>query len=294
MPSEPPPGTDRAPAASNSQFDAALVPPGALTRIEAMLATRPRALLSDIDGTLSPIAPTPEDARLLPGIGDLLTRANAVFDLVALVSGRAAPDARRMVGLDALTYVGNHGLEELAPAATEPRVVPEALPLLPTIHALLDALERTLAPHWPALRIERKGITGSVHTRQTADPPRAERAILDLLAREPLAAGLRVTHGRRVIEIRPPVGVDKGTAIAKLATRHGLRSAIYLGDDRTDLDAFRALGELTTSGTLVGVRVAVLHAEAPAGLASAADLALPSIQVVPGFLTWLLALAQSS
>lgn len=288
------PQTPQASAPGQTPFDVSQHSLAAGEKLGAFLAARPRALLTDIDGTLSPIAPTPAAATLLPGVADLLTRATGTFDLVAAISGRAAPDARRMVGVDTITYVGNHGLEELAPGAEEPVVVPEAVPLLPRIAEVLGFVEHTLGPLLPGLRVERKGVTGSIHVRQTEDPERAEEAVMALLKGSTLANGLLVTRGRMVVEVRPPVGVDKGTAIAELAERHGLRGAVYLGDDRTDIDAFRALSGLTVRGTLVGVRVAVLHAEAPAGLAESADLALPSIMAVPGFLTWLLAQAEST
>ena len=90
-----------------------------------------------------------------------------------------------------------------------------------------------------------------------------------------------------VVELRPPVAVDKGVAVARVIREHGLRAALYLGDDRTDIDAFRALRRLTAEGACYGVAVAVLHDEARADLAAEADIALASIQRVPAFLRWL-------
>src|SRR5690242_13512164 len=87
----------------------------AQARLRDALAQRPRGLLSDVDGTLSAIAPTPGDATLLPGVRELLEQAQTRFDVVAAVSGRAAENARQLVGVSGLLYLGNHGLERLDP-----------------------------------------------------------------------------------------------------------------------------------------------------------------------------------
>jgi trehalose 6-phosphate phosphatase len=266
-------------------------------RIRAALRQRGRALLSDVDGTLSAIAPTPEAAVLLPDVRPLLEQARAAFDVVAAISGRAARDAARMVGVEGITYVGNHGMEWLEPDPAYPggsprlRVLPGAEPYIAAVNATLDAVERDLAPSLRGLRVERKGVTGSLHVRGTRDPAQAEAALLRLLATLPEASGLRITRGKMVVEVRPPVEAHKGVAVAELIRTHGVRGALYLGDDRTDLDAFATLRQLSQSGACVGVAVAVWQAEAPPELAAAADLILPAIDAVPGFLRWLLAAA---
>jgi trehalose 6-phosphate phosphatase len=270
----------------------------ALAHIREALAARPRGLFSDVDGTLSPIAPTPESAVPLPGVADLLDRARQRFDVVAAVSGRSARDARRMVGLDTITYIGNHGFERLDPvtrnsspehtAAGVVHILPEALPYQPAVEAVLARIGADLAPRSPGLRIEPKGVTASVHVRNTPDPAAAEEAVYCLASELAVPLGLRVTRGKMVVELRPPVAVDKGVAVARVIREHGLRAALYLGDDRTDIDAFRALRRLTDEGACRGVAVAVLHDEAPADLAAAADVALDSIQRIPAFLRWLL------
>ena len=280
------------PATTTIGLDAA-----ALARIHDALAARPRGLFSDVDGTLSPIALTPESAALLPGVADLLDRARQRFDIVAAVSGRSARDARRMVGLDTIYYIGNHGFEWLDPvehdaspdhAAAEAHILPEALPYQPAIESALARIGAELAPRFPGLRIEPKGVTASVHVRNTPDPAAAEDAAYRLASELAAPHGLRITRGKLIVELRPPVAVDKGVAVARVIHDRGLRAALYLGDDRTDIDAFRALRRLSAEGVCRGVAVAVLHEEAPADLAAEADVALDSIQHVPAFLRWLL------
>jgi trehalose 6-phosphate phosphatase len=257
-------------------------------KLAAALAARPRGLFCDIDGTLSAIAPTPEAATLLPDVAKLLERLRTRFDVVALVSGRAADDARRMVGLPGLLYIGNHGLERIEADAATVQVLPEAEPYVEAVNTTLDDLDATLAARFPGVRIERKGVTGSIHVRNAPDPDAAEESIARSLTTIAVPRGLLVTRGRRIVEVRPPVAVDKGVAVAGVIRERGLRGALYLGDDRTDLDAFRALRQLADEGVCQAVAVAVLSPEAPPELA-AADITLPDVSSVPGLLRWLLA-----
>lgn len=256
--------------------------------IEAALAMRPRGLLTDIDGTLSPIAPTPDQARLLRGVRPALRRALTAFDLVAAISGRPAVDARRMVGIPQMTYIGNHGMERLAPRDRVPQISPDVRAYQGSIADTLHEAREQLKDSASELLFENKGATASIHYRLARDTDSARAAILSVV--EPLAhrQGLRVTEGRMVVEIRPPLDRDKGTSVRALAHEHRLASAVYLGDDTTDLDAFRALRALREEGDCQTVAVAVRHAEAPAALLDSADIALGSLDEVPRFIRWLL------
>ncbi|HEV8191934.1 MAG TPA: trehalose-phosphatase [Ktedonobacterales bacterium] len=256
-------------------------------RLRDVLAQRPRGLFSDVDGTLSAIAPTPGAAVLLPGVGELLGRARTRFDVVAAISGRAAEDTRRLVGIRGLLYLGNHGLERLDPDTDKLHILPEAEPYIKAINLVMAEVELPLAKAYPGLLFERKGVTASIHVRNTVHPDEAERAVYKRVSEAAQKHGLPVTQGRKIIEIRPPVQANKGTAVADLVRTAGLRGGLYLGDDRTDLDAFRVLRQLTLEGICQGVAVAVLHNEAPPRLAEEADITLPSIDAVPGFLRWL-------
>ncbi|HEX8035032.1 MAG TPA: trehalose-phosphatase, partial [Ktedonobacterales bacterium] len=262
-----------------------------LARVQNALTAHPRGLFTDVDGTLSRIAPSPEAATLLPGVAELLEQARAHFDVVAAVSGRSALDAARLVGMRDIIYIGNHGLERLIPQQDGQlalAIVPEAEPYVAEVLAALENIEETLGPRIPGLLVEHKGVTGSIHVRRTEDPSAAEEAVMRELARRGTAGALRVTRGKMVVEVRPPIAVDKGVAVATLIEERGLRGALYLGDDRTDIDAFRALRRLTELGVCACTSVAVLHTDSPPGLAQEADVALDSIERVPEFLRWLL------
>jgi trehalose 6-phosphate phosphatase len=206
------------------------------------------AVFLDVDGVLAPIAPRPEDAHVPDETRDELRRLNERYALVACISGRAGADAQRIVGVPELVYVGNHGLE-LDDEAIEWR----------------GRLQQFLADvDWPA--IENKGLTASLHYRNSEDEDAARAALEDVKARAE-RAGLFARFGRKVLELLPPVDVHKGTAVEKLLSERKLRRALYAGDDTTDLDAFRAL-----DGLDVSVRIAVVSEEGPIELREAADL----------------------
>lgn len=205
------------------------------------------AVLLDVDGTLAPIVASPELAEVPEETRAELRRLVARYALVACVSGRSGEEARRLVGVDGIVYVGVHGLE-LAPEAERWR----------------EALRPFAQLEWPWL--EDKGLTVALHWREAEDEATA-RTELESIAWRAEEAGLEARWGRKVLELRPPVAADKGTAIRALLEERGLRRALYAGDDTTDIDAFDAL-----RGLELGVRVAVASPEGPAELREAADI----------------------
>ncbi len=211
------------------------------------------AVLLDVDGTLAPIVADAADASVPASTRGELARLAERYRLVACVSGRAGPDARRVVGVGGLEYVGNHGLELDARAR-------DAAGALASFRDGVD---------WP---VEDKGLTLSYHFR-TADDEKAARCQLEEVAAAAHAVGLEPRWGRKVLEIRPAVPADKGTALVALLDRSGATSGLYAGDDATDLDAFIGLGE---AGLEHAVRIAVASDEAPDELRDAADLVVES------------------
>ena len=223
-------------------------------RLIADLAADPAdaALLLDVDGTLAPIVSRPEDARVPEETRSLLRRLAARYALVACVSGRSSSDARRIVGVEELFYVGTHGLE-LAPGAA----------------AWREQIERfAKTVDWPPEWIEDKALSLALHYRQSGEPEQSHLA-LERIAEAAEEVGLHARFGRMLLEILPPVDADKGSAIRSLLDERGRKRALYAGDDTTDLDAFRAL-----EGLELGVCVALSSSEAPAGLIEAADIVL--------------------
>jgi trehalose 6-phosphate phosphatase len=215
----------------------------------ASLAQRPTeaGILLDVDGTLAPIVARPELASVPDPTRDELRRLVGRYGLVACVSGRTGADAARIVGVDGAVYVGVHGLE----------LAPEAERWRGPLHEFAASVD------WP---IEDKGLSVVFHYRGAEDEE-AALAELQGVASRANDLGLDARFGRKVLEVRPPVAADKGTAVRALLEQRGLRRALYAGDDTTDLDAFRGL-----EGLDVAVRIAVASAEGPPALRSAADI----------------------
>jgi trehalose 6-phosphate phosphatase len=217
------------------------------------------AIFLDVDGVLAPIVARPEDAAVPEETRTEVRRLHGKYALVACVSGRTSDDARRIVGLDELVYVGEHGLE-LEPSAPQWRNA---------IRSFADSVD------WP---VEDKGLTLSFHYRGVADEEAAEAFLLEVAERA-RDAGLRPRIGRKVLEIRPPVEASKGTAVRFLLEQRGLTRAMYAGDDTTDLDAFRVLEELE-----LGLRVGVASPESPRAISEEADVVVRNPDEMLGFL----------
>jgi trehalose 6-phosphate phosphatase len=229
------------------------------------------AILCDVDGTLAPIVTDPAASAVPAAARTLLKELAERYALVACVSGRRASAARRIVGLEQLTYAGNHGLELLEPGEAEPRLDP-ALG-----HRGAAAAGFAARLDWShlesvGLRLEDKGPIQAIHWRGAADEATAEQRaheLAELAAEE----GLIPHFGRMVLELRPLAEIDKGIAVRRLVAAAGVRAALFGGDDATDLDAFAALGELAAAGELDHVaRIGVASSEGPAEIERAADL----------------------
>ncbi len=229
------------------------------------------AILLDIDGTLAPIVRYTEDAHVPEVTRGLLIEIARRYRVVACVSGRRASDARRLVAIGTISYLGSHGTELLRAGWTEPALDPAVRDWTRRIQEFgresdTGDLRRL------RVRIEDKTSIVAFHWRGAPDED-AARAAIDTIAARAEQSGLRTHWGRKVLEVRPPVRMDKGAGIVGLLADVDLDAALYVGDDMTDLDAFRGLGELLAEGKLKhAVRVSVGSEESPSELAEESDL----------------------
>jgi trehalose 6-phosphate phosphatase len=249
--------------------------PSAATLDEALTPLRAdparSAVLLDVDGTLAPIVRHADEARVPEATRALLNRVARKYGCVACVSGRRASMARQIVAIGSIAYVGNHGAELLRSGGTNVEVDREAAAWQRRVHQFADRAA-TPALHRMRVRTEDKGPIVAFHWRGTPDEDAAEVAIKGI-AESAEAAGLAIHWGRKVLEIRPPIPLDKGRGVTALLRDADIETALYVGDDRTDLDAFRGLRELTASGRLSGsVCVGVRSEETPGQLESSSDL----------------------
>jgi trehalose 6-phosphate phosphatase len=229
------------------------------------------AVLCDIDGTLAPIVERADDAHVPEEVALLLGRLARRYGCVACISGRSAGEARRLVGVGGIAYAGSHGAELLAPGSGSARVIPAFKSWERRVRRF--AAERdTRGLRLLRVRIEDKGPITAFHWRGVPDEETA-RTQLESIAREAEAAGLATHWGRKVLEIRPPVAIGKGRAVRELVSGSGARTALFGGDDATDLDAFDALDGLLEEGDLdASVCVGVRSEEGPAAIVERADL----------------------
>jgi len=229
------------------------------------------AVLLDIDGTLSPIVEHAADASVPEATRKLLVAVSRRFALVACISGRRASEARAMVSIGTITYIGAHGAELLEAGWTEPVLDPNVREWVARIDEFRRAAD-TPELRRSRVRIEDKGPIVAFHWRGAGDE-QAARAAVDELATKGEAAGFEIHWGRKVMEVRPPVHIDKGAGVAALLKRAEVSAALYVGDDVTDLDAFHALRRLKETGALQdAVCVGVRSEDGPPEIEAEADL----------------------
>jgi alpha,alpha-trehalase len=226
--------------------------PSALDHVQEIVDARQHglAVFLDYDGTLSPIVSRPEQAVLSDSMRAVL-RALATKLPVAILSGRDLEDVRRRVGIDAIVYAGSHGFDIAGPRGLHKQMATEFLPDLDTaekeLHDVLDGI--------PGALVERKRFSIAAHYRNVNQNcvSEVQRLVDAAAARHP---ELRRIDGKKVYELLPDVDWDKGKALLWLLRTLDLEGAnvrpIYIGDDRTDEDAFRVL-ELKQRG--VGIIV---------------------------------------
>lgn len=248
--------------------------------LERRVRGTPLIVMLDVDGTLAPIVSRPELATVPVETRRAVAALVALPDVtVALVSGRAARDATRIVDVAGVWVIGNHGCEVVAPDGTStvnPRVAPFEEPMARAVRAL-----RARLGDIPGVIVEDKVWTLSVHYRlaDRAVVPAVRQAVEEIVRRE----GLRPLEGKEILEGRPPVTVHKGTAVLELAERLGGLAAnaslVFAGDDRTDEDAFESLREHNPSAVTIRV------ADEP--IETAAEFLVDSLREMQEFLEWL-------
>jgi trehalose 6-phosphate phosphatase len=246
-------------------------------------------VLCDVDGVLAPIVRRADEARVSKETALLLSRLARRYGLVACISGRSAADARRLVGVGGIAYAGSHGAELLEPGAGRARWN-EAFKSHEQQVRRFASQRDTPELRRLRARIEDKGPIVAFHWRGAPDED-AARGHIEGIAAEAEAEGLAVHWAKKVLEVRPPVHVDKGQAVRELVGMAEPRVVLFAGDDTTDLDAFSALDALVAEGALDGaVRVGVKSDEGPAAIVERADLVVDGVD---GFRDVLVVLARA-
>jgi len=240
-------------------------------------------VFSDLDGTLSKIAPVPAAAVVAPEMRAILKALTERYEVVGVVSGRDSNEAKRIVGLENVVYIGNHGLEWIED--NKQFYAPEAFNYLGLASSLASELTEIL--NGSNLLVEKKKLGVAVHYRQAEDKEWArlliERVLNPLVAKYPL----KKFEGRYVVELKPDLPVNKGDAVTVVALRRNLERVVYFGDDITDVDAFRALSRLREEGKLGTVSIGVISEESAPSLIHEADYLVDGVDDVQRLLGWL-------
>jgi trehalose 6-phosphate phosphatase len=246
--------------------------------VQTVLAQRPFGIALDIDGTLSPIAPTPDEARIYPDVLSLLERAKK-HAYIAILTGRSIDDGASMLNLDGLTYIGTNGLEwsEGLPLLHPVEIMPEALNFYEPGKYLLDLVEQHLS-ELPGVIVQRKRIGGSIHYRLAPNLAETRQKLLSLLEQPAHMVNMSLSEGKLNVEISVPLPLHKGLALRQCVQRYSLNAIIFAGDDRTDLVAVTEITTMRREG-IAALSIVVQHHDTLPELLSQADIV---VQEVPG------------
>ena len=224
-----------------------------IQKIQNILSEPRFGLVTDVDGTISPIVNQPEQAVVHPEIIRQLHTLAGELPLVGVISGRMVSDVSHRVGIDGIVYIGNHGLERMV--GTEV-IMDERV--MGYRNALVKAKDEISSLLLSGMTLEDKTVTLSVHFRNAKDQDSINQVIYPLIAAITRKHGLKLFSGRKVFELRPPVEINKGTALQNLIEEYSLTAALYIGDDTTDVAAFRSARKMRRSGICRAFGVGVL------------------------------------
>jgi trehalose 6-phosphate phosphatase len=251
--------------------------------IKEALKRIPFGLITDVDGTISRTTPTPQESEVSPLCRHYLSDLCNHLGLVAAISGRLVTEVKNMINIDRVVCIGNHGLERWIDGHSE--FTRDAQHYSRVIKAAIEELTPLLPIR--GIIFEDKRVTAAIHYRLCDDPQSAERNILTAIENSPYARGLRTIRGRMVINLLPTAKVNKGTATLDLIHEYHLKGGVYLGDDFSDVDAFRAIHAARHDSDFRGFAIGVTSQEVPEKLAEEADFTLNGVDDVERFLKWL-------
>jgi trehalose 6-phosphate phosphatase len=254
-----------------------------LDLIGEVVRRSPFGLITDVDGTISPTAPTPQQASVSSLCHHYLSLLCNQLALVAAISGRPAAEVKDMMKIDGMVYIGNHGLERWTEGHSE--FLKDAQNYSTVVKDAIKELTPSLSIK--GVIIEDKEVTATIHYRLCPEPQSAEKVILAAIDNSPLARSLRIIQERMAIDILPPVEVNKGTATLDLIQGYNLQGGIYLGNDTTDIDAFRAIHAASRDSNFQGIAIGIISQETPEELMTEADFTLNGVNDVERFLKWM-------
>lgn len=242
------------------------------------------SIITDIDGTISEIVPTPMEAVVSPEIKNIFEKIANKFKFTGVMTGRSILNAMDMMGSDKITYIGNHGLEQYKNGKIT--VDPEVKEFIPLIKKLADIIKKELK-HYDCILFQDKKLSFTVHYRLCENGEEIRKKSLKAIESIKQSKSLKIAEGRKVIEIRPPAGHDKGTILQKFILNNDIKKIIYLGDDITDSDAFIKLNELKNQHKVDSLTIVVNSKETPDYVKQSADFYVNNVKDVYKFFKWI-------
>lgn len=241
------------------------------------------AIITDIDGTISEIAPTPMEAVVKPVIKNIIGEIADKYKFTGVMTGRSVNNAMGMMGSKNIIYIGNHGLEQFKNGKIS--IDSEVRGYIPIIKKLAQDIQKEL-DSYECILFQDKKLSFTVHYRLCDNWEEIRQMALDVISSRTESKQLKISEGRKVIEIRPPVGHDKGTILQKFIFDNNIKKIIYLGDDITDFDAFVKLNELKDEGKVRSVSIVVNSKETPDYVTKSANYYVNNVNEVYNFFKW--------
>lgn len=241
-------------------------------------------VITDVDGTLSEIVQEPDDAIVDDEMKVILRNLVNKFQFLIFITGRTIRNVRKMVDIFGALYIGNHGMEYLE--NDEIVLGPEISGYRKEIGEIEAKLKNRL--NLSGLIFENKKTCLTIHYRMNENQEMARIIILDEIKKLGLSRDLKVSEGKKVIEIKPQTGNNKGTIIRRMVDDHQIHQLIYCGDDTTDVDAFEAIKRLNMKPSFNGISIAVLSNETPVNVVNTAQYYVNSIPELKTFFNWLM------
>lgn len=255
-----------------------------LEKLEKFKNDNKTAIITDIDGTISKIVPTPMEATVSQDMKKTIEKLLSKYPLTGIITGRSIENAFDMLEIKDLIYIGNHGLEYLKNG--EIHIDSAVKKYIPLIKELTREIKTKLKDK-NCILFQDKGLSFTVHYRLCDDAEEIRKIALDIISKLEESKQLKIAEGRKVIEIRPPIGHDKGTIIEKLILENNIKKIVYLGDDITDADAFSKLNELNRQNKIKSVNIVVSSKETPDFVRQNADFYVMSVNEIKKFFEWL-------
>ncbi|TET53628.1 MAG: trehalose-phosphatase [Actinobacteria bacterium] len=225
-------------------------------------------IATDFDGTISKIRQNQAEAIIDEQAKELLLKLSNCYRTVSIISGRPVKQLAQTVDIKGVFYIGNHGAEYLHNSHYQ--LLQEAIDVEPVIAKIYSEQKNK----YSEFDFDYKKYSLAIHYRRHKHPEEAEKKIKELLEKY-LTPQLKIQKGRMVYDIGPK-NINKGLAINRLVNKYELEYFLYVGDDRTDIDAFKQMKNLEAKGIRT-IKIALLSKEAPKGLVENSDIQIESL-----------------